>query len=83
VVVDGCRLNRTSVEAGEHDVAVVGPGTVVITGPDGAEAGVVDSASGSVAGQVPAMPMGEGTWTFTCESATASATATVQVGRAE
>ncbi|GAA5164617.1 hypothetical protein [Ornithinimicrobium tianjinense] len=33
VVVDGCRLNLATVENGTHGIAVVGPGSVEVTGP--------------------------------------------------
>lgn len=37
VVLEGCLLNRESVQAGRHQVAVVGEGTLVVVDPDGAD----------------------------------------------
>lgn len=61
VVLDTCTLNRDTVAPGEHEVALVGTGTVVITDPAGATVATL-SQSGS-------LKTSAGRYTFTCQSA--------------
>ena len=64
VVLDGCRLNRPSVQAGTHALAVVGQGRVTVTDPSGR---VVLTTRGGE-GDVPAeLAMTEGTYAMACE----------------
>jgi len=63
VVLDSCRLNRPSVTAGGHTLAVVGRGRATVTDPQGA---VVLTAPGGE--EAPAdLQLGAGTYDITCE----------------
>lgn len=65
VVLEGCTLNRPSVQAGGHDVAVVGSGRVTFTDPAGS---VVLTAPGDEA--TPAqIELDAGTYGVVCEPA--------------
>jgi hypothetical protein len=63
VVLDGCQLNRESVAAGGHTLAVVGRGRATVTDPGGA---VVLTAHGGE--ETPAgIELASGTYAVTCE----------------
>jgi hypothetical protein len=63
VALDGCSLNRPTVGAGSHQVAIVGQGRATLTDPAG---GVVLTARGGE--ETPAeLQMAAGTYTVTCE----------------
>lgn len=63
VVLDGCRINVTSVRAGAHTVRVVGSGRATVTDPQGE---VVLTAPGGE--EEPAdLSLGRGTYDVTCE----------------
>ena len=63
VVLDGCQLNRESVAAGGHTLAVVGRGRATVTDPRGA---VVLTAPGGE--EAPAgIELAGGTYAVTCE----------------
>lgn len=75
VVLDGCRLNRPDVEAGSHEISIIGEGRLRITDEAGAkvlEAGGMQIPENAPA--VTAMPEGypptlvstSQTYTFTC-----------------
>lgn len=74
VVLDTCTLNRPEVGAGIHNVAVVGPGQLVITDESGNEVlslGDDGNADITTTSQ---------TYTFTCVTASGGGTATLESG---
>jgi hypothetical protein len=63
VVLEGCRINRSSVPAGAHTVRVLGSGRATVTDPQGA---VVLTAPGGE--EEPAdLSLSRGTYDVTCE----------------
>ncbi|SES33988.1 hypothetical protein SAMN05216199_2959 [Pedococcus cremeus] len=63
VVLEGCRINRSSVPAGAHSVRVLGSGRATVTDPQGA---VVLTAPGGE--EEPAdLSLSRGTYDVTCE----------------
>lgn len=63
LVLDGCRLNRASVTAGGHTLAVVGRGRATVTDPQGP---VVLTALGGEEAPTD-LQLGSGTYGITCE----------------
>lgn len=72
VVLDTCSLNRPKVEAGIHNVAVIGPGQLVITDEDGNEV-----LSLTADGNADVTTTSQ-TYTFTCITATGTGTANLK-----
>jgi hypothetical protein len=75
IVLDGCVLNRESVAAGTHEIAVVGSGEATVTGPGGA-------ATFTLTGGMPeprSIEMSTGSWTVTCTVASGSGEAGLTV----
>lgn len=75
IVLDGCALNRESVAAGTHEIAVVGSGEATVTGPGGAPTFRI--AGGMSEPQ--SFEMSAGSWTVTCTVASGSGEAGLTV----
>jgi hypothetical protein len=71
VVLDTCTLNRSEVEAGIHNVAIVGPGQLVVTDEAGKE--VLSLKTGNAD-----LSTSTQTYTFTCITGSKRNTAKLQ-----